>query len=400
MRTLKTTIRILFLSTLCLHLSFLRSAAQADAFSKICPDLTTPDTTLVAGVQVRGYGEQAVEVELADAGILTLDLLVPATERVDARLISSARAQDWHLERSARHSVLIAPGAGSWVFQVAAEDPLQELGAWRLRTGFVPATSITARSNTGQPTLGPDGSSVATRELRFDPIGSPKTDEQEIDPDPFAAGDPILTVTLVRTASGRAKTDEQEIDPDPLALGRGRPAKTDEQEIDPDPFASGCDRRAKTDEQEIDPDPFAGWQIRSVQTVSKRSPEAPLAAELRIAGSGCRLDALDDHGDTPGCATLMAAGQRLPAELGNGWGDDADVFTFTLDETCTVWIESRGTVDTLGTLMDRYGHRLAMNGDDGFRLVKVLAPGPYFLRIEGSAGAEGDYQLAFATKCY
>ena len=76
------------------------------------------------------------------------------------------------------------------------------------------------------------------------------------------------------------------------------------------------------------------------------------------------------------------AGQELAAELGNGWGDDADVFAFTLREAGTVTFETRGGID---------GYRLATDDDGGtgggFRLVKVLAPGRYFLRVEGSAGS-------------
>ena len=58
-------------------------------------------------------------------------------------------------------------------------------------------------------------------------------------------------------------------------------------------------------------------------------------------------------------------------------------------------------VDTLGTLYDHSGQRLATDdggSDGGFGLVKVLAPGRYFLRIEASEGAEGPSQLAFATE--
>lgn len=107
----------------------------------------------------------------------------------------------------------------------------------------------------------------------------------------------------------------------------------------------------------------------------------------------CRDAVADDHGDALVCATPFE--NRIAGELGNGWGDDADVFRFRLRRWQTVEIFTDGDADTYGTLYDRAGQRLAA-GDDGgegrnFRLLRILGPGTYFVRVEGvdAAGAYG-----------
>ncbi len=438
MSLIKTTIMFLSLSVFCILSLLLVSPAHAGESSNRCLDGAAAATTMVAGTTLRGYGKELVRIEAHSAGILSLDLLLPAAASDPGRLISEVRADDWTLERSARHLVLAVPAAGNWVFRVAAEDPRRQLDGWRLRAGFVPATI------TEEPLVTAGGRPA--QQLRFHAAGWTKTEEKEIDPDPFAGdGDSGLALVTV-SAAGWTKTEEKEIDPDPFACtgsacggykteekeidpdpftGTGGACggyKTEEKEIDPDPFActggacggykteekeidpdpfSGCRPPLKTEEKEIDPDPFTGLEVRAFRLLPMGSELAPLA-EHRIADPSCVLDASDDHGDTPGCATPLVAGQVLAAELGNGWGDDVDVFAFTLRRARTVRLETRGGIDTLGTLIDRFGHRLATDDDGGtdggFRLVRVLAPGRYFLRVEGSGGAEGAYQLAFAAE--
>ena len=276
--------------------------------------------------------------------------------------------------------------------------------------------------------------SAKTDEQEVDP--NPKTDEQEVDPNPKTEGARILT-SLVTTYASAAKTDEQEVDPNP---------KTDEQEVDPNP---------KTDEQEVDPNPKAasreltsrvatfhasdlpagygyGQEAADRQELLRwltglvwsdpaaasrrsggryrllsyaRAADAP-APRLALGGL-CRRGELDDHADAFRCATQLALGRAVQrtgvaGEIGNGWGDDADVFSFTLDRLQTVTIETAGTVATLDGLYDRYGQRLAASGHDArgasARLVKTLPPGRYFIRIAGAHRADGTYDLAVAAR--
>jgi hypothetical protein len=163
----------------------------------------------------------------------------------------------------------------------------------------------------------------------------------------------------------------------------------DEIEVEPD-FAEP-DSKGSTGSEERQP----GGQRRRSRGGSTPDDVLRLASpEL------CRQLDVDDHGDTSTCATRLHAGQ-VTGYLDNAWGDDYDLFVFTLTAPRTVLLTTTGEVDTFGSLYDRHGQRLKTDddgGDDGnFRMVKPLAPGTYFVRIEGSYGAEGPYGLRFET---
>ncbi len=150
-----------------------------------------------------------------------------------------------------------------------------------------------------------------------------------------------------------------------------------------------------------------GKSIRTKSEEEEEEDPGEIELEPGLAGAGeltlpelevaelCHRDEIDDHGDTFLCATAFAGG-TIEGELANDWGDDHDVFTFVVTEQQTVEITSAG-VDAFGSLLNAVGDRLAANdgGDDGagFRLVKTLVPGRYFVRVEGARGAEGAYTI-------
>lgn len=109
----------------------------------------------------------------------------------------------------------------------------------------------------------------------------------------------------------------------------------------------------------------------------------------------------DDHGDSFTCATFMTPGRVVAGEIRNGWGDDGDVFRLDLGgagaaELWSLEIETSGSLDTFGGLYDRSGIRLAADGGregSNFRIVRLLPPGAYYVRVEGRGGAEGSYRL-------
>jgi len=116
----------------------------------------------------------------------------------------------------------------------------------------------------------------------------------------------------------------------------------------------------------------------------------------------CALGERDDHGDTFGCATAVTPEGGVDAEIANDWGDDADVFRFVLpgSPTTDLWrveVATSGALDVFGVLFDRHGERLAQADSGGsggnLRLTRILSPGVYFVRIEGSLRAEGAYRL-------
>lgn len=118
-------------------------------------------------------------------------------------------------------------------------------------------------------------------------------------------------------------------------------------------------------------------------------------ARARAIRAICRLGEVDDHGDSPFCATPLH--RRAGGELGNDWGDDHDYFVLTVGELETFRIRSTGETDTFGSLYDHRGYRIAADDDGGpganFRIVKTLVPGRYWIRVEGRGGAEGAYRL-------
>ncbi len=117
----------------------------------------------------------------------------------------------------------------------------------------------------------------------------------------------------------------------------------------------------------------------------------------------CRSGEVDDHGDSFTCATFMTPGQELSGDIRNDWGDDIDVFHFVLGSPrdSLLWTVSIDidAADVSGALHDRSGQRLATTGGDGTdsRIVSALAPGAYFVRVEGRHSAQGSYDLRLRT---
>ncbi|HSK78845.1 MAG TPA: hypothetical protein VLQ45_20485 [Thermoanaerobaculia bacterium] len=125
--------------------------------------------------------------------------------------------------------------------------------------------------------------------------------------------------------------------------------------------------------------------------------------KVRVNGPGtlllnvCSLDGGDDHGDSFLCATGLAVGETVDGAIGDA--GDRDVFSFALAAAATVEIESFGTTDVSAWLHGAEGALVAtVDGQGGnVHLFESLAPGRYFLRIAGSNGAEGSYQVSVSS---
>ena len=127
----------------------------------------------------------------------------------------------------------------------------------------------------------------------------------------------------------------------------------------------------------------------------------------RIRQELCRAAEVDDHADRFLCATAVNLGSRVSGAVNSRpWDDDNDLFVVDFDghpgePIRTIVIETRGETDTFGSLYDRFGHRLAKDDDggpaDNFRIVKTLAPGTYFIRVEGR---QGPYSLAVSSSTW
>ena len=153
------------------------------------------------------------------------------------------------------------------------------------------------------------------------------------------------------------------------------------------------------EEDEPDPDSLrygCGGGVKDHPADAGLGPRDPRFR--RALAEICRSTEADDHGDTAACATVFDPGHAVAGEILNDRGDDHDFFALRLTELRTIEITTTGGTDTFGSLHDRSGHRLAADDDGGdggnFRIAKTLAPGWYFVRIEGRHRSEGTYDLS------
>lgn len=114
----------------------------------------------------------------------------------------------------------------------------------------------------------------------------------------------------------------------------------------------------------------------------------------------CHLGNTDDHGDSFLCATSIAIdGSANGAISVPGSTSDYDVFTFSLNSTTTLTLESSGSTDVAGNLYDVGGVLLESNdngaGSPNFRIVRSLNPGRYYLRVQGVSD-DGSYSVSVA----
>lgn len=129
-------------------------------------------------------------------------------------------------------------------------------------------------------------------------------------------------------------------------------------------------------------------------------PRPALGALRALLRATCDGTLEDDHADTFACATRLDTGRSIEGEIRNGWGDDEDVFTFTLEQSHGLRIEVAGAVELDIQLYDSSGHRLALEpgvGEPPAERYVLLAAGSYSLRLAGTHGREGPYRLRLDT---
>ncbi len=111
-------------------------------------------------------------------------------------------------------------------------------------------------------------------------------------------------------------------------------------------------------------------------------------------GSNAAL-ANDDHGNARSTATQVALPSAATGTIDPG--NDTDWFRFEVRARGAVVLESSGDLDTLGTLFDAGGNRIARD-DDGagypnFRIERTLDAGAYYVRVHSAGRATGGYTL-------
>ena len=116
-----------------------------------------------------------------------------------------------------------------------------------------------------------------------------------------------------------------------------------------------------------------------------------------ISGTGAGLS--DGIGGTFATAAAMSVPGSISTRL--DFGGDVDMFRFTLSASATVTLATSGSTDTYGTLYTSTGGLITSN-DDGngypnFRIVRTLAAGTYYLKVNGYySTTTGAYSLTLS----
>ena len=345
-------------------------ATQTDA-SATTVDACEAAIQLDLNATFRGYGyeDQATQffrLDIESPGIVSLEISVPGFAEVLPKIGllrdpcssfgSEGRRADV-LERSATHLLLAVHEPGTYYLRAGAQDQRQFLQEFKLRTGHMVMTS------------------------GFDPTLPAEEKPIQVDPDPNLAEEKPIQVdpdpNLVQIPIPPAEEKPIQVDPDPnLVQIPIPPAEEKPIQVDPDPNLVQIPiPPAEEKPIQVDPDPnLALWGERF-----------------------CASEDSDDHSGAMSCATPLDQSGSVVGELANGWGDDEDMFVFTIRNVATVHVGTLGATDTFGILYDSTGLRLAAADDggegDNFLIVRTLNPGRYFVRVEGNRRAQGDYEI-------
>ena len=117
-------------------------------------------------------------------------------------------------------------------------------------------------------------------------------------------------------------------------------------------------------------------------------------APVALALLGLSATADGDHGDTLLTSTPIEYNERVAGTIDSA--TDVDVFRIDLHSQATLDMRSGGKLDTVGTLYDGSGARIATDDDSGagmnFRLRETLDGGVHYLAVQ-SAVDTGDYRV-------
>ena len=318
---------------------------------------------------VRGWADAEAELfrlDLPSAGLVTLDVMTPRVEENPVKLELSSNVcaggnpgKGTVVERSAGHLVLAMRGPGTLWLRAATRVP----GRYKLFTSFVEARlheetfaveasrgdrrlSVRQTSFLAPSSLAPPQTAIAGALV--------KNDQETVDPDPNTVTAPSrLLVGLVRLNDAAEKNEQETVDPDPNT----------------NPLTSGPGES----------------RLRRDYLFHYEGVCGPAGKD-------------DDHGDTPTCATPLWIDQagrapvRITGDIGNGWGDDVDLFLLTPSEVMSVEVTVRSDAGASAVLYNRSGQQLAA----GARTI-TLEPDRYYVRIEG---AEGAYELIVTARSW
>lgn len=336
-------------------------------------------------------------LQVSEPGVVALASAAPGREPLAPELLldpvpcgsEQAGGSAVIAERAASAMLVLIRTPGSYRLRVMPRDPLLALGPYRIESRFAADSEALAPGLELHSVYAADGAG-----------GDPREEEEDEDIEEVE-GDP-MNLTVPGPTGSEGGATHRVFAADGAGTGGPREEEEDEdiEEVEGDPMnltTPGPGVLMSAGAAVADPPRL--WSV-SGGRVSLRLAAGEELSELRFFPL-CRTEATDDHGDLPQCATALEPGAMVSGSLDDAFGDDHDYFTFRLDASTRMRIESQGDSDTFGGLYDVSGRRLAVDDDGGsgrnFLLETRLEPGRYFVRVEGADGAEGAYRLTLRS---
>ncbi len=148
------------------------------------------------------------------------------------------------------------------------------------------------------------------------------------------------------------------------------------------------------------------YTVRLILTARGTGANARSGSSSQASGSGTATvrDTSADHGNSIAAATQVTIPAVVSASLGTV--DDKDLFRIDVRHAGTLVLQTTGSTDTFGSLLNRHGqwlfnpqYELYWDDDSGpgtnFRIsTSSLAVGVYYLEVQGKGPATGDYTLS------
>ncbi|MFN7963572.1 MAG: hypothetical protein U0002_20090 [Thermoanaerobaculia bacterium] len=273
---------------------------------------------------------------------------------------------------------------GTFYFEIAPEDSQEVLEGYKVRVSFEAdrssADETSSPSTDPTSTCGSSATGISSSSIDESWLGEISNGIDEWDRDVFGGVIDVPGVLRVRSSGTALKATV---------------------------YASGdCDQGSKLAEGTLDSSSsevavvtHAGAHRVVIDPATNDSGSYTLSISFFAL---CADGESDDHGDNMLCAGPLSTSSSVSGQIDNTAGDDQDFFSFSLSSQETVVLASSGSLDSFGSLYDEAGRLLETDDNGGgsghFRIERELTPGAYYVRVEGSGGAEGSYGLSMTIE--
>lgn len=351
-------------------------------------------TTVSSNTTLHHYGTAVEELKifkivLSGTGVLVLDAFSPGDDAVAPKLTflgtdceTPANGTGSHvlIEEMPSSARVEITASGTFYFQIVPDDLASDLSGYKVRNAFL--ATLSSVDETTDPASDPANTcSSSSASLTSSSISTSRYVRYEEDVDEWD-GD-IIAITTQMPGILRISADGADLSAY-LYAGQTCPMSALIAEAT---LATATDALVKS--------VHAGSYRLKIKPYNGSNGAYSLHVKVYdICGEG----ESDDHGDSLLCASAQSLTSAGSGELAATNDDDDDFFVFTLASARTIEVKSTGSTNTFGSLYDAAGNLLgsADGGGTGtnFKIVKTLAAGRYYVRVEGKDGAEGSYGLS------